>query len=650
MRSPLFKIPVPLALALSLCATLPAVGAAEETVAPLPASNYSVRPACSEPPPGFASCQALQLVPLSAEAKQHAHPIGMVRPAARSRPAVPSPKTGELGLRPQDLHTVYGLPTSSATEQTIALVDAYNDPTAEADLQTYSEEFSLPLCTASDGCFTKVSQSPGTALPFPATTGELEALETSPSEEAKEEAEEVAGWGVEMSLDIESAHATCQSCHIVLVEASTPSTEDLRAAESRAEALGATEISNSWGASELGIEPASDLQPPFDDPGIVITASAGDDGFRNWAAAHASERNITQYPASSPHVVAVGGTRLAPLGIGGTWEGETVWNGSGAGGGGCSTIFAAPAWQQQTADWGSVGCAGERSVADVSADADPYSGVAIFDSDAPGELCETEYAEGKTARTLEHWCTYGGTSLASPIVASVFALAGGAGGVAHPAETLYSNERDAPGVFHDITSGSNGKCASFNRKTGIANCTAAEESAASCGGAYACLAAPGYDGPTGVGTPDGLLGFVPGRHEAASPEAGPATSTGGTERTAPAPPAPAPAANAPAPKLTALALTAPALSALSRHGATARSISFAFVISAAAKVRVTLLRRVRSHGRTRWVSAGRTATIAAAPGRNAGRLSGGARLPKGLYRLTLTPASGTGRSLTFAIR
>jgi hypothetical protein len=590
---------------------------------------------------------------VSAEAKRHSHPIGMVRPAARARPSVPSPKTGELGLRPLDLHTVYGLPTSPATTQTIAIVDAYNDPTAEADLKTYSEEFSLPLCTKANGCFSQVSQKSGAPLPFPKTTAELEALEASPSEEAKEEAEEVAGWGVEISLDIESAHATCQTCHIVLVEANTPATEDLAAAELRAEALGANVISNSWGAAEQGIEPASDLHAPFNDPGIVITASAGDDGFRNWAAAHASERNITQYPAASPHVVAVGGTRLAPLGLGGSWQGESVWNGSGAGGGGCSVLFTAPAWQQQAADWSAVGCATKRSVADVAADADPYSGVAIFDSDAPGALCQTEYAEGKTTHVLEHWCTYGGTSLASPIVASVFALAGGANGVSQPAETLYANERTAPALFHDVTAGSNGKCASFNHKTGVSNCTAAEEAAASCGGALACLAAPGYDGPTGVGTPSGVLGFVPGQHEAPGPEATPSTGGGGTERTVTPPAAPtAPAGPAPTPavKLTALALTAPALTALSRHRATLHSLAFAFVINVPSKVRVTLMRRVRVHGRTRWVTVRRAATVSAVAGRNVRRLSGSARLVRGAYRLTLTPASGAARSIAFTIR
>jgi len=662
MRPPLSKIIPPLAFALSLAALLPAAATATETVAPLPASNYEIRPACSEAPVGFASCQALQLVPASEEAKRHSHPLGMVRPAARARPAVPSPATGELGLRPQDLHSVYGLPTDAPSVQTIAIVDAYNDPAAEADLKTYSEEFSLPLCTKANGCFAQVSQESGAPLPFPKTTAELEALEASPNTEAKEEAEEIAGWGVEISLDIESAHATCQTCRILLVEANNPATPNLTAAELHAEALGASVISNSWGAAEQGVEAASDLQPPFNDPGIVITASAGDDGFRNWAAAHASERNITQYPASSPHVVSVGGTRLAPLGLGGSWQGESVWNGSGAGGGGCSVLFTAPAWQQGTADWSAVGCATKRSVADVSADADPYSGLAIFDSDAPGELCETEYSEGKVTHTLEHWCTYGGTSLASPIVASVFALAGGADGVAHPAETLYANQRNAPGVFHDVTNGSNGRCASYNHKTGLSSCTAAEEAAASCPsktepGVYllSCLAAPGYDGPSGVGTPNGVLGFVPGQHEVQGPEANPATGGSGegqrtTPAQSPAPaPAPAPEPAAPAAKLTAFALTAPALTALSRHHATGRSISFVFVLNVASKVRVTLTHRVRSHGRTRWVTVGRAATIAAAAGRNSRRLSGAARLPNGAYRLTLAPLSGAPRSLSFTI-
>src|SRR5579871_2915127 len=344
MRSPLLKIPPLIALAVLVAAPAPApASGAVALEAPLPASNYTVRPACNEAVPGFASCLALQLVPVSAEAKRHTHPIGMVRPAARARPAAPSPKTGELGMTPADIHAAYSLPTGAPGEETIAIVDAYNDPTAEADLKTYSEEFELPLCTSAGGCFTKVGQKAGGALPFPKTLKELETAKASASEATKEQAEEADGWAVEISLDIESAHATCQSCRIALVEANSPANEDLVAAELRAETLHPSVISNSWGTDELAIEPASDGHAPFDDPGVVITASAGDDGFRNWGAPNSFEQNISQYPASSPHVVSVGGTRLS-WNVFGEWLSETVWNGLGAGGGGCSEVFQAPLW------------------------------------------------------------------------------------------------------------------------------------------------------------------------------------------------------------------------------------------------------------------------------------------------------------------
>ena len=168
----------------------------------------------------------------------------------------------------------------------------------------------------------------------------------------------------------------------------------------------------------------------------MITASAGDNGYLDWD----SGAGAVEFPAASPHVVAVGGTRLK-LGPGSIWEGETVWNGDGAGGGGCSTIFPAPSWQLSLPDWSSVGCSTARAVADVSADADPYTGVAVSDSTSPE--CETSYTEGKTKHVL-HWCTLGGTSLASPLIASVFALAGGAGGVSYPASTLYAKRGRDP--------------------------------------------------------------------------------------------------------------------------------------------------------------------------------------------------------------
>jgi len=648
-----------LALPAALIAGLPAAADARaETVAPLPPSNYAIRPACSTPRPGAAACFALQLVPVSAEARRHTHPIGMVRRATGASPAVPSPKSGALGLRPQDLHTVYSLPTKAPSAETIALIDAYNDPTAEADLNTYSEEFGLPLCTKANGCFEQVSQSSGEPLPFPKEPKDLENAFKSSEAPVKEEAREAAGWGVEISLDIESAHATCQSCKILLVEANSQELEDLTAAVARAEELGANEISNSWGAPEEAFSTAAATHLPYADPGTVITASAGDSGYRNWLSVLEAEEDEeeeflwTSFPAASPSVVAVGGTRLAPLGLGGVWTGESVWNGSGAGGGGCSVQFSAASWQQGAADWGSVGCGVKRSVADVSADADPYTGVVIRDTDDPGKACETQYEEGKTLKSLPNWCTYGGTSLSSPIIAAVFALAGGANGRSYPAQTLYETERFAPGLLHDVTTGSNGECRlGFPESTGISNCGSAEEAAASCESKLACLAAKGYDGPTGVGTPNGALGFSPGQREAGAGEEEGEEEPAPQVSAAPAatkPIAPAAVAPPPAPELTALALTTLSVIALDRHP-TGGKVSFSFNANVPVRVAVTLSRRVRRHRRTRWVPVGRTVTVSARAGRNIGRFAGTRRLRRGTYRLTLAPSGGKPCSVPFSI-
>jgi len=642
MSRPLRKFARTALFAAVALAVLPAAATAE-TVAPLPSSDYAVRAACVSTRPGGARCLALQLVPVSAEALRHTHPIGMVRRAGGARPAVPSPTTGELGLRPQDLHSAYSLPAAAPGEATIALIDAFNDPAAEADLKTYDEEFGLPACTTANGCFKQVGQTSGGALPFPKTVKELELALTSGNEGEEERGEEAAGWGTEISLDIESAHAVCQSCHILLVEANSQELTDLTAALARAEELGATEISNSWGAPEEAFSTAAATHLPYADPDTVITASAGDSGYRNWDSEE-PEPAFTSFPAASPSVVAVGGTRLSPLKEG-AWTGESVWNGSGAGGGGCSLKFTAASWQRSAANWPLVGCESFRAVSDVSADADPYSGIVIRDSDAPGALCETRYREpGKPVKSLHDWCTYGGTSLASPIIASVFALAGGAQGRAYPAQTLYETERNAPGRFHDITSGSNGECGGgFDEETGESFCTAPEEAATSCGGKLICLAAPGYDGPSGVGTPNGVLGFAPGQFEAKE-EAQPRGST--------APPAgvAAPAAAPPAPpgtvELSALGLTTLSVIALDRRP-TAAKISFAFISNMAAKVRASLSRRVRVHHRMRWLAVGRAMTIPVAAGHNVKRLAGAKHLAAGLYRLTLTPSSGKPRSLVF---
>lgn len=641
-----------------------AEAAAAETVSPLPISDYTVRAVCAEPGPGRAGCLALQLVPRTTGAGVGAHPLA----AAPTRPlAAPSPKDGEVGLTPQDLHTAYELPTEAPTTQTIALVDAYNDPTAEADLKAYDEGFNLPECTGS--CFRKVNQKGETSnLPFPKTALELE--EAGNSKRAKE----ARSWSIEISLDIEVARATCQSCHILLVEADSPAYTDLEAAEDwAAEPGGADEISNSWGGPEAGqtLESAK----PFDHPGTVITAAAGDYGYLNWDDKNEAERGFAFFPASSPYVVAVGGTRLLLNETSGTWQSETVWNdggesggvrdGYGAGGGGCSTTFTAPTWQRAVPDWETVGCGEKRDSVDVAADADPYSGIAVRDTTL-GSECKTTYEEGGVKKLLPGWCTIGGTSLASPLIASVFALAGGAGGVEYPAKTLYENEVKSAGSLHDVTEGSNGECSEpFDEGTGLSACTLEEEAEGSCPSKPTCLAGKGYDGPTGVGTPDKIAAFQPTKESpgekgsgsgektesggqssfsassASASSASGGSSAGATTTTAPTGKAPV--------QLSALALTLKALVALNSSRPNASQVAFAFTINTATQVRATLDKRVRTRKHARWQVLPHSLMIAAASGRNSRRLSGHGALSAGLYRLTLTPMHGAARSIVFQI-
>jgi subtilase family serine protease len=652
------------ALSLTALTLSGAPAMAAEPVAPLPSSDYTVHALCSAPAPGHAGCLSLELAPRTAAARAHTHPIGM----ARTAPSAGQASEGVFGLTPQDLHTAYGLPSTATTTQTIALVDAYNDPTAEADLNAYSEEFGLPACTKESGCFTQVNQNgnaaPG-ALPFPKTVLALEAAQSGTKGE-KEEAAEAAGWGVEISLDMETAHAICESCNIVLVEASSTSYASLEAAESTAAALGATEISNSWGGPEVGETPSAESSSPFNHPGIVITASAGDDGYLNWDSSNAPEIGYANFPASSPHVVAVGGTRLTLNK--GKWQSEAVWNGDGAGGGGCSEEFSSPPWQRAASTWSSVGCNGLRAVSDVSADADPYTGVAVHDS-TPGAECEGTVQD-------PNWCTIGGTSLASPLIAAVFALAGGAGEVEYPARTLYENEVDAPGGLHDVTSGSNAECAKYSVTTGLSECTSKKESENSgCANEAICLAGLGYDGPTGVGTPNGITAFEPtgeapttepseeaepgeetnpgggGTSKTGSGGSGGSPTPGGTTSGTPAGPTVAPTTPG-APTLVqlfALALTENAIVALNSTHPKVSQIGFTFTINVSTSLRLTLSKRVHKHHRSRWTTLGHTLTTSVSSGRNTWRLTGGGRLKPGRYRITLAPAHAASKSLTFLI-
>ncbi|HEX5853670.1 MAG TPA: S53 family peptidase [Solirubrobacteraceae bacterium] len=642
-------------LVLSCAAT-----AASGVVSPLPRSDYTVRALCSAPSHGYAGCMSLELRPRTAAARARTHPLGMARLAPHAGQA----SEGVFGLTPQNLASAYQLPSTAATTQTIALIDAYNDPTAEADLIAYSQEFGLPECTKANGCFKQVNQNGSAAagsLPFPKTVEELETV-AGEGEAGERKAEDALGWGVEISLDMETAHAICQHCKILLVEANSPSYANLEAAEQTAAALGATEISNSWGGPEPGESIPAESASPFNHPGIVITASSGDDGYLNWGSENNAEIGYANFPASSPHVVAVGGTRLELSKATGEWLGESVWNGSGAGGGGCSEIFSAPSWQLNTLSWSSVGCGGFRAVADVSAVADPYTGVAIRDS-TPGAGCEGTVQD-------PYWCTVGGTSLASPLIAAVFALAGGAGEVEYPARTLYENELAAPSSLHDIVSGSNGACSKEFTKTGVSGCSAKEESEASnCANQAICLAETGYDGPTGVGTPHGIKAFEPtGKAQEPEPNEGgggsggaggggggggggtsgeqPSGTTSGTPAGSLTPIAP----NTPAPvQLSAFALTLNAIIALNGMHPKISQIGLTFTINLSTPVRLTISKRVRAHHRSHWKTLGRSFTATAFPGRNAWRLTGHGKLSPGRYRITLTPPHAAAKSIVFSI-
>ena len=371
---------------IALCALL-AVAGLSGAAAPTASAAPSLKAVCGPVPLGHSRCFSFTSTP-----------FGITSPT---------------GYGPADLQSAYKLPSSTAgTGQTVAIVDAFDDPTAESDLAQYRSFYGLPPCTTANGCFRKVNQTGGTLYPAP-----------SPD------------WGLEISLDLDMVSAVCPNCHILLVEATTNLNTDLYTAVDTAAALGANAISNSYGGGESSGETGSDLH--FNHPGIAITASSGDDGYG------------VSYPAASRYVTAVGGTSLTTASNARGWT-ESAWSGAGSG---CSGFEAKPSWQADS------GCA-RRAVADVSAVADPDTGVAVF------------YAG--------LWFGVGGTSASSPIIASVYALAGNASSVT-AGSYPYSH---TSGLF-DVTTGTNGTCSP----------------------AYLCTAGAGFDGPTGLGSPNGTSGF-----------------------------------------------------------------------------------------------------------------------------------------------
>jgi len=327
-----------------------------------------------------------------------------------------SPFATNGGNTSDDLRGAYKITGTGSATTTVAIVDAYGYDNAERDLGIYRTQMGLPACTTANGCFRKVNQS-GVQGNYP---------------------KQNTGWAQETALDLDMVSAMCPGCHVLLVEATSNSFANLAAAVNTAAAApGVHAISNSYGGGESG---SATYEPSYNHAGIAVTVSTGDSGYG------------VQFPASSPHVVAVGGTSLTISGDPRGWS-ETVWSGAGSG---CSTVYAKPSWQTDT------GCA-RRTVGDVSAVADPNTGVAVY---------------GPVNPHNSGWLVFGGTSVAAPLIAGVYGVNGGS--------VNYGSDPYAhTSQLFDVTSGSNGNC----------------------GGSYLCTFKVGYDGPSGLGTPNGSTAF-----------------------------------------------------------------------------------------------------------------------------------------------
>lgn len=374
-----------------------------------PNAPTRLEPVCGTPGKDRATCYAMRA----------ADETPVMRLSAAATPA---------GLGPRDIQSAYSLPADGGAGQTIAIVDAYDNPDAEADLAVYRAQYGLPACTTANGCFTKVDQRGGTSYPQPSES-----------------------WAGEIALDLDMVSASAPGAHILLVETDNDGLENLAAGVDRAVALGAKYVSNSYGrpgdfASDLSTYGAS-----YDHPGVAVVAATGDNRYG------------VSFPSTLPFVTAVGGTALTPAPDTARGWTETVWARDPYGpGSGCAQYQAKPDYQKDT------GCTG-RSVSDVSAVAD---NVAVY----------LTYGAGGVG-----WQRYGGTSAATPLIASVYALAGAPRPGTSPAAYPYA----AGGAgLNDVTSGTNGSCTSD----------------------YLCNAGPGYDGPTGLGTPAGLAAFRSGPH------------------------------------------------------------------------------------------------------------------------------------------
>lgn len=322
--------------------------------------------------------------------------------------------TYQNGFQPSQIRKAYGIDQLSynGAGQTIAIVDAYGSPTIQNDLATFDSQFGLPAANLT--------------IAYP---------NGQPSKTD-------GGWALETSLDVEWAHALAPSANIMLVVAKSNSTSNLVSAIDYATSHGAQVVSNSWGGSEFSSENTYDSH--FQHTGVVYAASAGDSGAG------------AEWPAASPYVLSVGGTSLKTDSAG-NYSSESAWSSSG---GAKSAYEARPAYQN---NWTSV-VGSQRGIPDIAWDADPNTGVAVYDSTAD---------QGQKG-----WFEVGGTSVGSPCWAALVALADQGRTAPLSNSDVMTQLYNIAGTtgssgyttdYHDITSGSNGNpaVAGYDLVTGI---------------------------------------------------------------------------------------------------------------------------------------------------------------------------------------
>lgn len=467
---------------------------------------------CGDPQPHRYACFAIKRTTVHLKPGQ-AVPAGVV-PLRSSFSADASGANG--GYSPSDLEALYNFSNAGGGGQTVGIVDWYDDSTITNDLNAFDQQYGFAPETPSSF---EVLNENGRTAPLPST----DASSGSSS--------------IETSLDVEAVRAACAQCKIVLVEANQPKNSDIASAENTAVAAGAKIVSNSFGSPEADSSgtPTFDQSTinAFNHPGVAILASTGDDGWYSWDFVNNSSGpapfSVANFPSTLPSVVSVGGTFVGVTSS--NQRAEGVWNENGAGdsgsatgatGGGCSELFYAPGWQSHMKGYSNAGCNGSRLDADVSAIGDPATGFDYYDTDLTSGA---------------GWGTVGGTSLASPFIAGMWADAGGPKGIPYPGLTLYANAATHPSAVHDITygadlydgssiyqQGSNAFCGGANTSDCLTSAVLNGQNPNAFGYLLDCSwdsngnlvahtgqcdAERGFDGPSGIGTPNGLTLFKP---------------------------------------------------------------------------------------------------------------------------------------------